>query len=224
MAGTWADVLDVIELLDNELECGAGEDDEVRAILACKHAQHEFETLAATFPRTLGTVVNTTTTTAATEATAWPSALLRLDGIFVLDSAGVIVRKIESMQEIGSHAPSMPWPLNLVSPAGGTPSGYFTDMANFYWLPRPDASYSLRIYGLFEQAEPALRASAYAYRNNTKLAMGQMALFLMKYGTDDTKGDLHKLGDILFRPLLRSLRKFDRSGPMDKHYDFLHTT
>lgn len=223
-ADTWADVLGYMEMLNNELELGAGEDDEVNGLLACVAAQHQFETLAATLPKTLATVVNTTTTTINTETTTWPTALLRLDGIFVLDSAGRVVRKIERMQEVGSHAPSMPWPLNLVSPAGGTPSGYFTDMANFYWLPLPDASYSLRIHGLFEATEPTVRSSSFVYPKRCKLAMAQMAVFLLKYGTDDTKGDLDKLGERLFRPLLRGLQKFDRSGPQDKHYDSVHTT
>lgn len=221
---TWADVLTYMEMLNNELEAGSGEDDEVSALIACVAAQHQFEAIAASLPRTLGTVVNTTTTTTNTETTTWPTALLRLDGIFVLDSSGKVVRKIERMQEVGSHAPSMPWPLNLVSPAGGTPSGYFTDMANFYWLPLPDASYTLRIHGLFEATEPATRASSFIYPKRCKLAMAQMAVFLMKFGVDDTKGDLDKLGERIFRPLLRGLRKYDRSGPVDKHYDSVHTT
>lgn len=221
---TWADVLGYMEMLNNELEAGSGEDDEVSALVACVAAQHMFEAIAASLPKTLATVVNTTTTTANTETTTWPTALLRLDGIFVLDSSGKVVRKIERMQEVGSHAPSMPWPLNLVSPAGGTPSGYFTDMANFYWLPLPDASYTLRIHGLFEASEPTVRASSFVYPKRCKLAMAQMAVFLMKFGVDDTKGDLDKLGERIFRPLLRGLRKFDRSGPVDKHYDSVHTT
>jgi hypothetical protein len=224
MAGTWADVLGYIELLNNELECGSGEDDEATAIRACVAAQHQFETVAATLPRALQTRIQTSTTTANTEVTTFPTSLLRLDGLFVLNASSQVVRKLQKLQEVGSHAPSIPWPLNLVSASPGMPAGYYANSSEFFWLPLPDASHTLRILGLIEQAEPATRATAFAYPNRCKLAMAQFAVFLMKFGVDDAKGDLDILGDRLFRPLLKGLKKFDRSEPLDRHYDYLHST
>ena len=224
MAGTWADVLDMMEVLNNELETGSGEDHEGQALLACKMALYQFENIARTLPKVLGTVTNSTTTTANTETTTWPTALLRLDKMQLLDANGKVVRTITRLQEVGSHAPSLPWPLNLVSAGSGAPAGYFVDMANFYWMPLPDAAHSIRLYGLFAATVPSARSTSYPYHDHSKIAMAQFAVFLMKYGVDDAKADLDALGAKLFTPLLKGLRKFDRSGSMDRHYDYVHST
>lgn len=225
MAGTVADILDLMELIDQELDVDAGEADEANAILAITQAQHYLETLAAALPRTFQTVT-TVTTTANTETTTWTSALLRLDALWYLDANSNPIRKLTRIDEVGGHVPTLPWPLDLTVGAAGTgaPYGYYGNMANFYWLPKPDATYTLRIYGLLEQTRFTARANTVFYPYRTHLALAQFAAKILSLGVGDSASDLDTLGGQLFTPMFRQLRKFDRSKPMSRHYSQVHST
>lgn len=226
MAGTVADLLNLMALLDNELEVGSGQDDEAGAVLALTHAQHHFETVAASLPRVLGTAT-TLVTTANTETSAWATSLLRLDAMWRLDlQTGKPVAKLEDVGSIGGHVPALPWPLQItLNPGTGAPIGYFADMANFYWLVTPDTGYTMRLYGLVEQAEFVDRTSAFNYPNRVKLPMAQFANKLLTIGVGDGIDQaLDNLAVQVFKPLLRQLRKFDRSGPKSRIYSQPHLT
>ena len=224
MAGTVADILDTCELLDNELEVDSGEDDEALAIRAITQAQHYFETFCATFPRVLQTVPPLTTT-ANTETTTWTSSIIRLDALWYLDANSNPVRKLSRIDEIGGHVPSLPWPLQVTlgTAATGAPYGYYGNMANFYWLPKPDATHTIRVYGLLEQSRFTLRSDAVNYPYRCHLALAQFAVKLLSLGVGDSGGELDKLAGQVFTPLLRQLRKFDRSEPMGRYYTQYHT-
>lgn len=226
-ATTIADVFDVMGLLDNELDLASGGDDEDRAILAVKVAQRYFETLAATMPAgTLQTIVDTLTTTASTETTTWPATLKRLDAVWKLDPTSLRpVYRLKRIHEIGGHVPSLPWPLQLsLNTGSGSPAGYYANTTSFYWLPLPDGTHTLRIYGFVTGAVPVDRTSAFAYPDTCLAPFAAFAVRLMAAGVGDESSDLTALAETCFRPLLRGMRKFDRSEAIPRSYAYAHDT
>lgn len=224
---TVADVLALMPLFDNGLRVGVGEPDEARAVLALTTGQHYFETLCATLPRAFQTAVDTLQTTAHTESTAWPSALLRLDAIWLLDATtNLPIRRLHRIDEVGGQVPALPWPLQLTYSAGvGDPAGYYANMAQFYWLPVPATTgQKFRIYGLFEQAEFATRASNFLYPARCKSVFAEFAAKLLKNAVGDDSTDIDGLAAAIYKPLLKQLRKFDRSEPHGRYYSEIHTT
>lgn len=225
IGGTVADLLDAMSMLDNELDTEAGGVNEAQCIKALTHAQKYFETVAAMFPRVYQTGVTTISTAANTETTTYPSLLRRLDGIWLLDANNRPIREIERIDHVGGHVPSLPWPLQVTMSAGsGGPGGYYANMAQFYWLPLPDGVYNARIYGLFAQASFAARGDNYNYHDYTILALAQFAVKVLSIGVADSTDELMELADQLFKPLLRSLRKFDRTAPRGRFYGRVHDT
>lgn len=222
---TYADALTYMTIFDNGLKIGAGEADEARALIALKAAQHYFETVAASLPRVLQSTI-TIATAASTETTTWTSTLLRLDALWYLDPTTLRpVRKIERIDEVGGHVPALPWPLSLsINPGAGAPSGYYANMANFYWLALPDAAYTLRVYGFIEQAELSTRSTTWPYPTRALVPVAQFATRLLRTSTDDETGDLDELAGAIFRPFLKQLRKFDRSAPHGRYYTDVHST
>lgn len=225
MAGTAADLLADMMVLNNELRTTAGGADEARAIRALNMAQHYFETICAALPKVLQDTVNVATV-ANTEKSTWASTLLRLDAIWFLGTNGRPIYKLKRIAEIGGQVPSLPWPLTLsLSNTGtGQAAGYYGNMRDFYWMPLPSGAASIRIYGFLAQAELATRASAFGYPLQCKLAFATFATKLLKIGVDDDPGNLDDLAAATFKPLLRALRRFDRSEPDSRYYTDVHTT
>lgn len=236
MPGTYgavlSDVLDAITVVNNELDVSAGGSSEARAILAINLAQHYFESIAASMPRVLsqGISTNNVATANSTETSTWNTTLRRLDALWYLDSNGLPIRKLKRIVEFGGHVPSLPWPLQiaLTTTWGGAPFGYYADMNQFFWLPRPDGAYNIRIYGFFKQAEfstnPISRTANFNYPLECKLPIAQFAAKMLSTSVGDDSIEYDKLGSELFRPLLRQLRKFDRSEPMPRFYSEFHAT
>lgn len=222
---TVSDLLDLMSLIDNELEIGAGESDESQAIKALIQAQHHFELIAASKPRILQDTVNIVTANV-TEKTTWSSLLRRVDALWYLDATGNPIRALERIDEIGGHVPSLPWPLQIAlgSAAGGAPFGYYGNMRDFYWLPRPDGVYTIRVYGFIKKAAFAVRGDAYNYPDETMLALASFANKLMSVGVADDTLDLDRLTAQVFAPLIKSYTKFDRSKPSGRVYTMFHST
>lgn len=219
-----SDLLDTMAILNNELELEVAGADEGRAIIALTLAQHQFETQAALYPRALQSTI-TVTTAANVETSAWSTSLLRLDAIWLLDANGVPINKLEKIQQIGGHVPTLPWPLDLALATGtGNPSGYYASSQNFYWLPLPSGVASLRVYGLIEQAEFGTRNDAFNYTKRCKLAIASFAVRLLAGGIGDDATDFDTLAARTFGPLIRSLKKLDRSSPLVRRYDRVHLT
>lgn len=223
---TVADVLDLIGVLDNELDVAASGVDEARAIKALNIAQHQFELVASEYPKVGQTHVQTLTTTASTEVSTFPSTLLRLDAIWYVDpTSSLPVWKLKRITEIGGHVPSLPWPINLALATGsGSPSGYYANMADFYWLLLPDATSTLRVYGLFEAAEYTARANTFLYPTRLKVSFAEFASTLLNRAVGDANAPLEALSDSIFRPICKRLKRFDRSEPIPKGYSNVHTT
>lgn len=220
---TVADLLSVMQLLNNELKTGASQKDEDRSVLALSMAQHYFETIAGSLPKILQSTIDISTT-ADQETTTWSTTLLRLDALQLLDANGRPIRSLESIGEIGGHAPSLPWPLEVQFSTGG-PFAFYGNMRNFYWMGVPSEVRSLRVYGFVEQSEFASRASTFAYPDRFKLPFAVLAVKILRLGLDDPgETELDRLSTQLFTPLLRQLMMFDRTGPKGRVYTQPHTT
>lgn len=221
-----SDVFDVMALLNNELDISSGGVDETRCLTALKVAQRYFETLAATMPAGVLQTAFTIGTVASTETTTWTATLKRLDAIWKLDPTTLRpIYKLKRINQIGGHVPSLPWPLQLSMPTGsGAPAGYYANTANFYWLPLPDGVYSLRVYGFVTAAAPVSRDSQFLYPDECMAPFASFAAKLMSMGVGDNDGDLTGLAEACFRPILRGMKKFDRSEPLPRAYAYAHDT
>lgn len=223
---TVADILDYMGVMDNELDVAASGVDEARAIKAINIAQHQFELVASEYPKVGQTHVQTLTTAASTEVSVFPSALLRLDAVWNIDATTLRpTSKLKRITEIGGHVPSLPWPVNLAMPTGsGVPSAYYANMADFYWLPLPDATNTLRVYGLFEAAEYSARANTFLYPTRLKVSFAEFARELLDRADGDTDNAIESLADRIFRPICKRLKRFDRSEPIPRGYSYDHST
>lgn len=222
---TVADLLALMPVFDNKLRVKNGDKDEARAVLALTTAQHYFEVVAATYQRVLGSTI-TVAPAASTETTTYPTSLLRLDSVWLLDSTTLLpIRRLKRIETSGGHAPSLPWPLQLVVQSSvGSPLGYFANMENFFWLPLPDQAQTIRIYGLLEQAEFVDRESIFHYPLRTKAAIASFAVKILSTSVDDDTQSIDSLAASFFGPLLRGLKSFDRSEPHGRTYGEIHDT
>lgn len=228
MPGTVADVFEQMNVLDNGLRLGAGQKDVARAITAVSMAQHYLETVAASWPRIFQTTV-TIATIANQETSSWDtidSTLLRIDKIWLLDATTLRpTRPLSRIEDVGGHIPSLPWPLSLVYNQGtGSPVAYYANLQNFFWLPLPGTNETLRIYGMVEQPEFTAASDAFNYPLRVMPPLADFAVRLLKSGTDDDTTDFDNLAGAFFRPVLKGLKKFDRSEPHGRTYTQMHTT
>lgn len=229
---TVADVLTTMSALDNELDIGAGGDDEASSIARINVAKRYFEGVAKSMPKVLSSAflngaLQTIAGTANVEYTARPAALLRLDSLWMLDTTApnLPLYEMEPIKKAGGHRPGLPWPLNYVlATTPGRPGNYYLDSANFFWEPIPDVNYTFRPYGLWSQNAFVARADPWSFPDSL---IDPIAAFAVKYGLlavgDDTS-DTQKLAIEMFTPVLRGLREDDRSSPTPRHYQYGHTT
>lgn len=221
MAGTVADLLGDMQVLNNELRTGAGEVDEVRAVRALSMAQHFFEAHAATRGRVLGSTINVAQS-AQTETTPWPSSLLRLDAVWLLDANGRAIRSLDNIDHIGEHVPSLPWEITLSDSAIGVAGGYVADMESFWWFPLPSGATSIRLYGLIEQPEFATRNSTFGRPLRCKLPLASLAVKLMRMSVDDDTTTVDSWVAATLAPLWKGLQGFDRTGAHARVYTQVH--
>ena len=227
---TIASVLSKMQVLDNELDTSSGGADETRSITALDMAQDAFEAFIANHPKLLGTA-STTTTTADTEATAWPSALMRLDTAWLVNTTStpnLPQWELDIIQDTGGHIPPVPWPWGggvWATPAGkGQPVGLWTDRANLYWQPLPDTTYTVRLYGLFSKDEITSRSGTFAYPDVVAVPMASYAVRMMEMGIDDPSDELAALADELYGPVINLLRRPTRQRAQSRQYQYMHYT
>lgn len=222
---TGADLLTRMKVLDNELQVTSGGDDESRCLTALDMAQDYFESVAASMPH-IGTTSDTIATVADTETTAWPATLKRVDSLWYIDpTTNKPAWELKPLDKVGAHMPSLSAPWNLtLNPSTGAPSRYSYDSASFYWLPIPDGAYTIRVYGLYSRTNLTTRAITFGWPDEVSLPLAAFACRLLEMGVDDPSDELQGLAEEAFVPVLRSLRKRVRQGPMGRAYTRTHTT
>lgn len=222
---TGQDLLNRMEDLDRELQLQSGETGVTRGLRALNAAQDYFETVAAGYPRLLGGQTGTITTTASTETTAYPTGLLRIDRLQMIDSATSRPKwDLEPIDDVGGHVPGAGWRSFLSSATGtGEPTHYSTDGASLYWYPLPNATYTVRWYG-FQRRSDITASSTFAYDDGVALPVTVFAVELLRRGVDDPIDDYIALADRLFTPTIRALKRFRRERSQDLQYRYWHET
>lgn len=218
-------LLDGMELLHPELQLQAGEADVTRGLFALNRAQDAFEALLAQYPNMLGSASGTVTTAAATETTTFPSGVLRIDSLWYIDaSTSRPAYRLGDLTESGGHSVTNTWPYTLISTTtGGKPRAYWTNGTNIYWAPLPDATYTVRYYGLAVKSDIAA-AGTFAYPDICILPFATFAAKLVRIGLDDPTAGLDALARETFGPVLKTLGNFQRTGGAAFRYTTVHNT
>lgn len=217
-------------LIDDELGLESGGDDVTKGLTAANMVADWMEAEAAAIEGCLGKH-DLLYTAANTETTDWPARLLRLDSLWYIDSnTGRPVWEIEPVQGIGNHVPGMTWPLSEMVLTGSSPNitGKPKEYAasgpggQFYWVPIPDAEYWIRAYGLWEVADFTTVDDLFPWPNTVSVPFPAMCVHLFKIGLDR---DLTGVGDFIkatFRPVLKGLKRFNKTMPASRVYSEVH--
>jgi hypothetical protein len=221
---TGQSLLDRMELLDPELQLQTGETDVTRGLLALNVAQDHFESVVAVRPNTLGGAYGTVATASSVEVTAFPTGVLRIDDLWMLDNS-LPSYKLDDLHVVGSHRQGASWFYNLVASgtSTGKPSAYWTNGSNIFWSPLPGAIYSVRWYG-FQAAADITASGTFAYPDIVMLPMAVFATRILTIGLDDGQQDLNALAQETFAPVIDALSNFNRTGASGFNYERPHDT
>jgi len=215
-------LLDMMELLDQELQLQPGEVNVTRGLLALNIAQDYFESVAASYGKILGDQTGTLSTAAATETTAFPTGVLRVDRLQLLGENSLPKWELRPIKRTGGHFGSGTWPLNvLLNTSTGEPTRYWTNGRNIYWSPLPSGVSTVRWYG-FKQADDITVGVTFAYPDIVALPLAAFAVRLYKSGVDDAPGDAASLAGDAFQQVLDTLSGFDRDGATGLEYTRVH--
>lgn len=219
---TGQSLLDRMELLNQELQLQAGEADVTKGLLALNVAQDYFEMMAALRSKIFGSTKGTVTTAISTETTAYPTGLLRLDRLQLLDSNSRPMGDVKRLIRAGGHVGAASWPLNLLSASTGLPQAYWTDGTLIYWAPLPSAVSTIRWYG-FQAASDLTASGTFAYPDVVMLPIVAFAVRLYKSGIDDPVDNLTSLAVETFKPVLDLLANSNRDGAVGLEYTQFHS-
>lgn len=219
-------LLDMMELLNQELQNQPAEANVTRSLLALNVAQDYFESLAAARGKIFGSSSGELVALANTETTAFPSNLLRLDRLQLLDSTtGLPVGDLDKFNRAGGPGGSnrYPWWASTSTATTGLPKGYWSDGSCVYWAPIPSETRTIRYYG-FVAAPDITAARTFAYRDICALPIASFATKLVKAGVDDSATDVTALAQETFSKTLDALSRVNRDGPVTLEYSEVHTT
>jgi hypothetical protein len=216
-------LLDTMELVNRELQLQAGENDVTRGLVALNRAQDYFEAILAAEKWVKGDTIGTVATVNATESTAFPTGLLRLDRLVML-SPTTNRPEYELVPNRESKAPEPRWPMSLTSTATpGKPYGYSTNGRYIYWEPLPDDAYTIRWHG-FQAAADISAAGTFAYDDVYILPLASLAARLVQIGLADDQGDVATLAENTFRPAIKAAAGYNRDGGRGLRYRYSHRT
>ena len=217
-------LLNKMELINQELQLQPAEEDVVRGLLALNVAQDYFENIAALHGAFKGDAIGTIATVAAQEYTDFPSGVLRLNRLQMLDTNGLPAWEIKSIHRVGGHAFHRFWPLNLSATIlSGRPRGYWTNGTRIYWDPVPAGVDTIRWYG-FQRAADITASDTFAYDDGVSFPLAEFAVKVLRLGVDDDAGGLDQLASDTFTPLIRGMASFQRDFAAPLEYRFPHDT
>lgn len=219
-------LLDLMEVFDYGLQNQSGETSVTFALRALNASQDHLEGMMALHPNAMGSSIGTVTTTADTESTAVPAGLIRIDRLQFIDATtSRPVRDLERVGPVGDHyGPQTRNPsLNVDSSTTGAPHRYFTNGAHFYWDPLPNATHTVRYYGLVA-ASDITAGGTFAYPDVAIGPVAQFASKMLRIGKDDDAQPLAALGVELFGPTIQQLSRYNRDRAPGYDYRYFHTT
>ena len=219
---TGQDLLDRMELLNAELQLQSGETDVTRGLLALNVAQDYFESLAALRGKIFGSATGTVQTSASTESTAFPTGVLRIDKLQLLDSSSLPKRTLTPRKKVGSHRLTANWPYNLIQTTStGEPTAYWTNGTSIYWDPLPSGTSTVRWYG-FQVASNITAGGTFAYPDIVAFPIAAFACQIIKLGLEDSTQDIGSMAAGAFKPVLDTLTLFQRDGAASLEYTETH--
>ena len=228
---TLATLMTYMALFDPELELESDGIDEARAITAINLVQDWFEGIAAGQSEILQRY-STLTTTANTEVSSWPTGLLRLDGLWFVDTdqtPNLPMWPLDPIYETGGHRPSFSWPETvIVTSATGKPRRYYATgphtAGRIFWEPVPDAAHTIRYYGLIAASDYTIRTDVFAYPDPCADVFAQTAVKILRMGQDDQISEL-KLGAAAGLTMALNLcRSWWNDEAAPRHYADSHDT
>lgn len=221
-------LFDRMMLYDNQLDLIAGGDDVTRGLTAVNLVQDWWEAAAAEIEGCAQTYADSITTTANQEYTTWPATLARLDDLYLLDSSGRQVRKLEPIDVTGGHRPNMPWPIDQVTGSYGTgsPAEYYarSKSGRFLWAPTPDAVYTLRAYGLWRVSDYTAAADTFGYDDDVALLMAPHATQVFRMGLSRDVTDVQQAAEAAFSAAARTMTRSVRTGAQSRVFHEVHDT
>ena len=222
---TGQNILDLMEDMHPELQLQVGESNAARGLRLLNAAQDAFETAVAQHPDVLGGTIGTVTTASSTEATTFPTGLMRLDGLWFVDACTSLpTYPLEKIRGVGGHSWNRQWPHHLVtSTTTGKPRAYWSDGSKIYWDPLPNGTHTVRYYG-FKAADDITSTGTFAYPDSVMFPLAVLAVRLARTGVDDPVTDYNSLSDTLFRPLIASMARFNRTQATGYQYHHTHST
>lgn len=220
---TGQDLLDRMELLNAELQLQSGEANVTKGLLALNVAQDFFESEAAKRAQILGGATGTVTTTLNTETTAFPSGVLRIDRLQLLNDSGRPAWDLVPSRRAGGPGAGASWPISLFVASSGKPTHYWTNGTNIYWRPLPSGTHTVRWHG-FQAAANITAGGTFAYPDIVAFPLATFAVQLYKMGLDDQTQDISVLAQQAFSGVLDSLGAFQRDGAAGLEFTEVHYT
>ena len=223
---TGQSILDLMEVLDNELQLQAGESNVTRGLTALNAAQDYFESLISLQPKVLGNTTGTVTTTANTETTTFPSGVLRIDRLQLLDATTSLpIYDLENIRRPGGHMNSRFWPWYVINTLAtlGKPRSYYTNGRLIYWDPLPDGTHTVRWYGL-QTATSITAGGTFLFPDACALPFASFAVKLMQSGVGDASQEITSLATGTFGPIIAAMAAFNRDGGVGLEYSQHHDT
>ena len=107
------------------------------------------------------------------------------------------------------------------STTSGRPRRYYTTGTLIYWDPHPDATHTVRYYGL-KVADDITAAGTFAYTDMAALAVAQFAVKMLRTGKDDDVSSITEVGMQVFGPVIQSMARFNRDRPPGYDYRYYH--
>lgn len=217
-------LLNWMEILFPELQLQTGESDVTKGLLALNAAQDAMETHIAQYDETMfGGTDGTLITTAGQEYTTFPTGLLRIDGLEMLNSQNLPSYPLSPQRREGGLQQRWWNYWATSSSTAGQPHGYFTNGLKIYWDMVPDQAYNIRYAGLV-QASDITASGTFAYPDICILPLATVATKFLRTGVDDPVDNLNALAQEVFNPMLDAMSGFRRDTPLGYRYTRSHDT
>ena len=214
-------LMDTMEVMDRGLQLQSGETGVTLALRALNAAQDHFESMMALQPNVMASSIGTVATSANTESTAFPTGLIRVDRLQFIDpDTSRPAWDLERVGGVGDHNTSGVIQFN--NPVTGRPIRYWTNGSHIYWDPLPDATNTVRYYGM-KAATDITAGGTFAYPDIVMLPIAQFAVRMLRVGKDDEAGPVIDLGNQIFGPVIQTLARFNRDRAPGYDYRYTHT-
>ena len=99
---------------------------------------------------------------------------------------------------------------------------YWTNGSYIYWDPLPDATHTIRYYGLVS-ASDITAGGTFGYPDMALMPLATFATKLLRVGKDDDSTPVTELGGQVFGPVIQALSRFNRDRAPGYDYRYTHT-